>query len=59
MTGFTKCVTMDNMPKNIVMMQELKSNLYTYHESHSSTIDRATDNQVCFHRQHFADPVNS
>ena len=35
-----------------------------WHESHTlglsrHTDDRAKDNQVCFHRQHFSDPVNS
>ena len=34
------------------------------HESHTlalprHTNDRAKDTQVCFHRQHFSDPVNS
>ena len=34
-----------------------------WHESHTlglsrHTNDRAKDNQVCFHRQHFSDPVN-
>ena len=37
--------------------------IIAWHESHTlalsrHTNDRAKDNQVCFHKQHFSDPVN-
>ena len=50
-----------DLPNPDIMMQELKSNLYIAHESHTLALLTGLQitMQVCFHRQHFADPVKS
>ena len=56
MTGFAKT-------RHNVARTEIHFIYIAWHESHTLALSRHTDdgakdNQVCFHRQHFSDPVN-